>query len=62
MNKHQAKGATRNAAGKVQKAAGRAVGSKKLQAKGIGNQIAGKSQKKLGDAKQAVENARDRRR
>jgi uncharacterized protein YjbJ (UPF0337 family) len=54
MNKDQAKGATKDAAGKVQEKAGEVIGSTEQRAKGMGKQIAGKTQKKLGDAEEAL--------
>jgi uncharacterized protein YjbJ (UPF0337 family) len=56
MNRDQAKGATKDAAGKVQEKAGEVVGSAEQRAKGMGKQIAGKTQKKLGDAEEALKN------
>jgi uncharacterized protein YjbJ (UPF0337 family) len=56
MNKDQAKGATKDAAGKVQEKAGEVVGSAEQRAKGMGKQIAGKTQKRLGDAEEALKN------
>jgi uncharacterized protein YjbJ (UPF0337 family) len=61
MNKDQVKGSAKDVAGKIQKEAGRAVGSKEQEAKGIGKQVAGKTQKKYGDAKEAVKDASDKR-
>jgi uncharacterized protein YjbJ (UPF0337 family) len=55
MNKDQVKGAVKDATGKVQEQAGKAVGSRKLQAKGLARQAAGKVQKAYGDVKQAFE-------
>ena len=57
MNKDQVKGATKDAAGKVQEAAGRLVGSKEQQAKGLNKQAEGKVQKTYGDAKEVVKDA-----
>ena len=57
MNKDQAKGAIKNAAGKVQTEAGKLTGNKEMQAKGLKNQLVGKVQKTLGDAKEAVKDA-----
>jgi uncharacterized protein YjbJ (UPF0337 family) len=56
MNRDQAKGATKDAAGKVQEKAGEVVGSAEQRAKGMGKQITGKTQKKLGDAEEALKN------
>jgi len=57
MNKDQVKGAAKDAAGKVQRKAGEAVGSEEHQAKGLGKQAEGKTQKAYGDAKEAVKDA-----
>jgi uncharacterized protein YjbJ (UPF0337 family) len=57
MNKDQVKGAAREAAGKIQQAAGKLVGSKEQQAKGLGKQIAGNAQKAYGDVKEIVKKA-----
>ena len=54
MNKDQVKGTAKAIAGKIEKAAGRATGSREHEAKGLGKQVAGKAQKKYGDAKEAV--------
>jgi len=51
MNKDQIKGSAREAAGKVQKNAGRAVGSTEHQVKGAAKEAAGKAQKAYGDAR-----------
>lgn len=57
MNKDQVKGAAKEAAGKVQEVAGRAVGSKEQEAKGLLKQATGGAQKNLGDAKETVKDA-----
>ena len=57
MNKDQVKGATKEAAGKVQETAGKLVGSKEQQAKGMKKQLEGHVQKTYGDAKQDIKNA-----
>jgi uncharacterized protein YjbJ (UPF0337 family) len=51
MNRDQVKGRAREAAGKVEKAAGRAVGSGRMQAKGLAKEAGGKVQKTVGDAR-----------
>jgi uncharacterized protein YjbJ (UPF0337 family) len=51
MNKDQVKGAVKDAAGKVQRKAGEAMGSNKQQAKGMAKQAEGKVQKTAGDMK-----------
>ena len=61
MNTDQAKGAIKNATGKVQTEAGKLTGSKEMQAKGLKNQVVGKAQKSLGDVKEAVKNAVNKR-
>ena len=55
MNKDQVKGAVKEAAGKVQQQAGKAVGSTKQQAKGLVKQVEGKAQQAYGDVRQALE-------
>ena len=57
MNKDQVKGVSKDAAGKVQEAAGKVMGSTEQQAKGLQKQVAGKVQKGLGDAKEVVKDA-----
>lgn len=57
MNKDQAKGETKDIAGKFQEEAGKLIGNKKMEAKGLKNQVVGKAQKGLGDAKEAVKDA-----
>jgi uncharacterized protein YjbJ (UPF0337 family) len=52
MNKDQAKGSIKKAAGKVQQKVGEAVGSEKQQAKGIAKQVEGSVQKGIGNAKE----------
>ena len=59
MNKDQVKGTVKDAAGKVQQEAGKAVGSEEQQAKGLGKQAAGKTQKLVGDAKEAVKDSKN---
>lgn len=54
MNKHQVKGALKDAAGKVQASVGRATGDQEQEARGQARQAEGKVQKKLGDVKQGV--------
>lgn len=60
MNKDQVKGSVKDAAGKVQRKIGEAVGSETQQAKGLGKQAEGKAQKAYGDAKEIIKDA-DRR-
>ena len=54
MNNDQVKGAQKDAAGKLQEQAGKAIGSTKQQAKGLARQVKGKVQKAYGDVKQAL--------
>lgn len=54
MNKDQVEGSVKDAAGKVQRKIGEAVGSEKQQAKGLGKQMEGKAQKAVGNAKEAL--------
>ncbi|NEX59529.1 CsbD family protein [Noviherbaspirillum galbum] len=51
MNKDQVAGSVKEAAGKVQRKVGEALGDKKQQAKGTENQAAGKTQKTVGNVK-----------
>ena len=57
MNKDQVKGATKEAVGKVQEAAGKLVGNKTQEAKGLGKQAAGGAQKAYGNAKADLKDA-----
>jgi uncharacterized protein YjbJ (UPF0337 family) len=52
MNKDQIKGSAKEAAGKVQKNVGKAVGSTGQQIKGGVREIVGKAQKAYGDAEE----------
>ena len=52
MNKDQAKGRVKDAAGKAQEKFGEAVGSDKQQVKGQAKQAEGKTQKAFGDVKE----------
>ena len=54
MNKDQVTGAAKDAAGKVQRKTGEAVGSLSEEAKGLLKQGEGKVQKAYGDAKEVV--------
>lgn len=60
MNKDQAKGKAKDSVGKLQQAAGKAIGSEEQQAKGLAKQVAGKTQEKVGDAKEAVADKLDK--
>ena len=57
MNKDQVKGPLKEAAGKVQAATGRVVGSNEQQFKGIKKQLDGHAQKAVGDIKQVAKDA-----
>lgn len=54
MNKDQVKGTLKDAAGKVQRETGEAVGSKEQEAKGAAKQVEGKTQKAVGDVKDSL--------
>lgn len=56
MNKDQMKGGMKDAAGKIQKEAGKLAGSKEHQAKGMAKQAEGKAQKGVGNVKDAARN------
>lgn len=58
MNRDQVKGRMKEAGGKVQQKAGKAIGSPKQELKGAAKQVAGKVQKTAGDARDDVENGR----
>jgi uncharacterized protein YjbJ (UPF0337 family) len=60
MNSDQIKGTIKDAAGKVQRKAGEALGSPKQQVKGALKQAEGKAQKSLGDTKEAVKDSQNR--
>jgi uncharacterized protein YjbJ (UPF0337 family) len=57
MNKDQAKGAVKEATGKVQEKAGELIGSPRQQAKGLAKEVEGKAQKRVGDAKETIKDA-----
>lgn len=57
MNKDQAKGSIKDAAGKVQQKVGEAVGSEEQQAKGLKKQVEGNVQKTIGDVKENIKDA-----
>ena len=57
MNKDQAKGTVKDAAGKVQEKTGELVGSKSQQAKGMQKQVEGKVQKGVGDVKETAKDS-----
>jgi uncharacterized protein YjbJ (UPF0337 family) len=60
MNKHQVKGAAREAAGKMQRKAGTAASSRKHEIKGGAKELAGKTQRAYGNAKAGADRARAR--
>jgi uncharacterized protein YjbJ (UPF0337 family) len=63
INKDQVEGRVKEAAGKVQEVAGKAVGSGTQQAKGMANKVAGTAQATYGDVKEkAKENLKDEQR
>jgi uncharacterized protein YjbJ (UPF0337 family) len=62
MNKDQVKGAVKDAAGKVQRKAGEAMGSNKQQAKGMAKQAEGQVQKAAGDMKDSAVKSSSRNR
>lgn len=59
MNKDQAQGIGKDAAGKVQEAVGEITGDKTQEAKGLLKQAEGKAQEKLGDAKEKLGDAKE---
>jgi uncharacterized protein YjbJ (UPF0337 family) len=60
INKDQVEGRVKEATGKVQETAGKAVGSTTQQAKGMVNRVGGAAQAAYGDAKHDLkENAKD---
>lgn len=60
INKDQVEGRAKEAAGKVQEVAGKAVGNTKQEVKGTINKTAGAAQAKYGDVKSDLKDA-DRR-
>jgi uncharacterized protein YjbJ (UPF0337 family) len=54
INKDQVEGRVKEAAGKVQEVAGKAVGSGTQQAKGMAKKVGGAAQAAYGDAKKDV--------
>ena len=57
MNKDQVKGRVEEAKGAIKEAAGKVVGNTKLQAEGKLDKAAGKEQAKFGDVKEKVADA-----
>jgi uncharacterized protein YjbJ (UPF0337 family) len=60
MNKDQVKGAVKDAAGKVQRKTGEAMGSPRQEAKGAAKQVEGKAQKSVGNAREALKDSSKR--
>lgn len=58
MNRDQVKGSVKDAAGKIQRKVGEAVGSTKQQIKGAAKQVEGKIQKGIGNARDDAEKGR----
>jgi uncharacterized protein YjbJ (UPF0337 family) len=54
INKDQVEGRVKEATGKVQEVAGKAMGSPSQQAKGTLKKVAGVAQAKFGDAKETI--------
>jgi len=55
MNKHQVRGAAKEAAGKVQKSVGKATANGTQTIKGTARELAGKAEKTYGDVKDDAE-------
>jgi len=61
MNKHQVRGASNEAIGKVQKKVGKATANGTQAVKGAARELAGKAEKSFGNAKSsAMQSKRDR--
>ena len=58
MNKDQLKGSVKDTLGKLQKRAGRALGSTSQEAKGLARQAEARVQKADGDLREALKNSR----
>jgi uncharacterized protein YjbJ (UPF0337 family) len=54
MNKDQVKGSIKDAVGKAQETAGKAIGSNEQRAKGLKKQVEGRTQKAVGDLKEVA--------
>jgi len=54
MNKDQIKGTANSLAGKLQTAAGKAIGSKEQERKGLQKQVLGSAETAIGEAKRDV--------
>lgn len=59
MNKDQVQGSIKDAAGKIQREAGKAVGSERQQVKGAAKQLEGKAQKAVGNIKERAKDDND---
>ena len=57
MNRDMVKGAAKDALGKIQRLAGKLIGSPKQRAKGGAKQVAGKAQKAAGRTRRAAKRA-----
>ncbi len=57
VNKDQVKGVAKQAKGAVKEAAGKVTGNKKTQDEGTAEKIAGKIQKSYGDTKEKIKGA-----
>jgi uncharacterized protein YjbJ (UPF0337 family) len=62
MNKNQVRGSVKEAAGRIQAGAGKALGSTQQRAKGLAKELEGKVQKGYGDAEQATADKDQKRR
>ena len=62
MNKHQVKGALKEATGKLQQKAGKLTGRTSHRAKGLAKEVAGKAQRGFGDAMDDAEKSQRGRR
>lgn len=58
MNKHQIKGAVKNAMGRLQEHAGKTVGSASQESKGLARQSEGRLQRAYGNVKEALKGPR----
>jgi uncharacterized protein YjbJ (UPF0337 family) len=54
MDKDRIKGSAKQAKGKIEEAAGKAMGDKKLESEGKGDQVKGKVQNAVGGLKDAL--------
>lgn len=58
MNKHQVKGAAKEAAGKVQRKTGTLLSNRKQEIKGTAAEVTGKAQRAYGNVKNDAQKAR----